>query len=227
MANGNIKGITIEIDGNTTGLEKSLKDVNSESKKIQNELKEVEKALKLDPSNVDLVNQKMDLLADAVNASTKKLDGLKAAQAQVEAQFRNGDIGEEQYRAFQRELSNTEASLRNYQTQMQSLHGEQDRLGRNQRDLQTYLNATGKSVDDLSNVLGSRLTTAIKNGTATTDQLEMALNKIGRQAGHSGQDLEEFRTILRNADNGSSLPQINLDLMQIGNTAEEVERDMS
>lgn len=224
--NNGIKGITIAINGDTKGLQDSLKDVNKESKKIQGELNAVERALKLDPGNTALVAQKMDLLADAVTNTSGKLDSLRAAQSQVEAQFANNEIGEEQYRAFTRELSNTEAQLRSYQSQMQTVQSEQQRFADNQRDLQTYLAATGQSVDDLANTLGARLTGAIRDGSASADQLDQALNKIARQAGHTGQNLEEFRSALRNVDSGSNLNDIRTDLMRVGLAADEAEQDV-
>lgn len=224
--NNGIKGITIAINGDTQGLSDSLKDVNKETKKVQSELKDVEKALQLDPSNTALVAQKMDLLADAVSGTSTKLDALRAAQSQVEAQFASGDIGEEQYRAFQRELSNTEAQLRSYQSQMQTVQSEQERFANNQRDLQTYLNATGQSVDDLANTLGARLTGAIRDGSASADQLDQALNRIGRSAGNTGQNLQEFRSTLRNVDAGSNLNEVRQDLERIGQAANVAEQDV-
>ena len=111
MAGSRIKGITIDIDGNTTGLQSSLKDVNSQTSKTSTELRDVNKLLKLDPGNVELVAQKQKLLSNAVQTTSQKLDQLKSAQSQVEAQFKAGDIGEEQYRGFQREVQATEAQL--------------------------------------------------------------------------------------------------------------------
>ena len=111
MAGSRIKGITIDIDGNTTGLQASLKDVNSQTSKTSAELRDVNKLLKLDPGNVELVAPKQKLLSNAVQTTSQKLDQLKSAQSQVESQFKAGDIGEEQYRGFQREVQATEAQL--------------------------------------------------------------------------------------------------------------------
>ena len=86
MAN-NIKGITIEIGGDTTGLDKALKGVNSELTSTQRELKEVDKALKLDPKNTELLEQKQRTLAKAVEATSQKLKTLKEAQAQAAEQL--------------------------------------------------------------------------------------------------------------------------------------------
>lgn len=108
---GNIKGITIEINGSTTGLDKALKDVNSQSVSLQNELKQVDRLLKFNPGNTELIAQKQGLLAQQVQVTTEKLNRLKDAQKQVEDQFSKGEIGADQYRAFQREVIQTEGKL--------------------------------------------------------------------------------------------------------------------
>ena len=111
MAASTIKGITIEIGGDTTKLDKALSGVNKQSRDLQKELKEVEKGLKLDPKNTELLAQKQTLLKEAVAATSEKLDVLKSAEAQVQKQFENGEVSEEQYRALQREIIKTEADL--------------------------------------------------------------------------------------------------------------------
>lgn len=110
MAKG-IKGITVEINGNTAPLDKALKSVNSTAKSLQSELKLVEKGLKLDPNNITLTAQKSQLLKEEIAATKEKLDALKKAQSQVKAQFAAGTIDAEQFRAFQRELETTKAKL--------------------------------------------------------------------------------------------------------------------
>lgn len=111
MAN-NIKGITIEIGGDTTKLQNALKGVNGDLKSTKNELKEVEKGLKLDPKNTELLAQKQQLLTKAVGETKDKLDVLKTAETQVEQQFKNGEASEEQYRAIKREVIATERLMR-------------------------------------------------------------------------------------------------------------------
>ena len=108
-----IKGITIEIGGNTTELSKSLKGVNSQIKNTQAQLKDVEKLLKLDPKNTDLLRQKQKLLADAVNETKDKLKQLKEAQAQMDAS--GVDKNSAQYQALQREIIATEQALKQAQ----------------------------------------------------------------------------------------------------------------
>ena len=82
MAN-RIKGITVEIGGDTTGLDKALKSVNSSIKTTQSSLKDVNRLLKLDPKNTELLSQKQKLLKDAIGATKEKLDSLKQAQEQA------------------------------------------------------------------------------------------------------------------------------------------------
>ena len=83
-----IKGITIEIGGDTTGLDKALSGTNKEIRNTQSQLKDVERLLKLDPSNTELLKQKQKLLADAVGETKDKLNALKDAERQVEEQFK-------------------------------------------------------------------------------------------------------------------------------------------
>ena len=79
MAGSRIKGITVEIGDDTTGLDKALKGVNSTIRTTQTTLKEVNKLLKLDHANTTLVTQKQKLLKDAISATKDKLEALKTA----------------------------------------------------------------------------------------------------------------------------------------------------
>ncbi|EDS77368.1 putative phage tail tape measure protein, family, core region domain protein [Clostridium botulinum C str. Eklund] len=116
MAN-NIKGITVEIGGNTGPLDRALKDVNKTSRSLQSELREVNRQLKLDPTNTTLLTQRQRLLAESVANTRNKLETLKEAEQQAQVQFREGRISEEQYRALQREVIRTEQQLRGLESQ--------------------------------------------------------------------------------------------------------------
>ena len=110
---GKIKGITLEIGGETTGLKKALSNVNKETNSIQKELKEVEKALKLDPKNTELLAQKQKLLSDNVAITEKKLKSLKDAKAKADKEMAEGtEYNEKQYRELQREIVLTENKLK-------------------------------------------------------------------------------------------------------------------
>lgn len=112
-----IKGITVEIGGDTTGLDKALKSVNSSIKTTQSSLKDVSKLLKLDPTNTELLTQKQKLLKDAIGSTKEKLDALKLAQEQAKAQLESGDLGQDKYDALQREIIETEQELKRLQEQ--------------------------------------------------------------------------------------------------------------
>lgn len=103
-----IKGITIEIGGDTTGLDKALSGTNKEIRNTQSQLKDVERLLKLDPSNTELLRQKQKLLGDAVKETSDKLETLKTAEKQAQAQFKEGKISEQQYEALKREIIATD-----------------------------------------------------------------------------------------------------------------------
>lgn len=116
MAN-RIKGITVEIGGDTTKLQTALKGVNGQIKSTQQQLKDVDKLLKLDPGNTELLAQKHKLLAEAVGETKEKLATLKTAAEQAGTALANGEISQEQYDALQREIIETEQDLKNLETQ--------------------------------------------------------------------------------------------------------------
>lgn len=223
MANNRIKGITIELNGDTTGLTDALKDVNKESGKVTSELKEVERALKFDPGNAELISQKQQLLAEQIQNTSQKLDVLRTAQSQVEAQFRNGEIGAEQYRTFQRELATTEAQMQQYNAQMANTANEQDRLARTTRELSSFFEATGTDVNQFADLLGTRLTSAIRDGSATTDQMNRALRFMGQHALGAGADIDQMRQALRRAAEGANLDTVRQDLARITQEANQAE----
>ena len=123
-----IKGITVEIGGDTTGLNKALSGVNKEIKSTQSQLKDVERLLKMDPGNTELLRQKYELLNKSVGETEKKLDSLKDAEKQVQAQFERGDIGEDQYNALKREIIETESSLGKMKAEAKSAKSELDKI---------------------------------------------------------------------------------------------------
>ena len=117
MAASRIKGITVEIGGDTTKLQTALKGVNSEIKNTQSQLKDVEKLLKLDPGNTELLAQKHKLLGEAVSETKEKLTTLKTAAEQANQALANGDISKEQYDALQRQIIETENELKKLEEQ--------------------------------------------------------------------------------------------------------------
>ncbi|WP_242069228.1 hypothetical protein [Bacillus wiedmannii] len=222
---GRIKGITVEIGGDTVGLQNALKDVNKRSNDLTKELKDVERLLKFNPGNMEALAQKQKLLTQSIENTTKKLDQLKSAQQQVEAQFARGDIGEEQYRAFRREIEFTEGSLNGLKGKLAGLKAEQDNVASSTRQLGTLFSATGKSVDDFAGALGNRLVNAIKSGTATSKQLDQAIELIGREALGAEADIEKLQRALRSVDDGNSIQNVRNDLRDLSREAERATKE--
>ena len=189
---GKIKGITIEIGGDTTGLDKALKGTNAEIKRTQNELKDVNKALKLDPSNTELLEQKQRALADAVNATSEKLDMLKTAQEQAAEQLAKGEIGQEQYDALTREIVKTEAELKkatkeadNFSVGLEKAKNALNKVG---SAAQTAADKTKKLSTAATGLLGAVGGLALKTA-ATADEL----NTLSKQTGISTDDLQKMQ----------------------------------
>ena len=202
MAN-RIKGITIELNGDATGLQDALAGVNSSLRNTRSALSDVTKLLKLDPKNTALVEQKQKLLADAVEQTREKLDALESAQEQVQQAFDKGELGEDKYLAFQRELEATRGQLGKYETDLASLETEQERLGSNTQRLEKLFAATGQSVNDYADVLGSRLTSAIKGGYASADQLQSAFDKVAKSAANSKEELQALVEAVDDVDSAA------------------------
>ena len=123
MAN-NIKGLTVEISGDSTKLTEALKPIDSAAKKSAAELKEINRGLKFDPSNTTLLAQKQKVLAEAIGTSKEKLKLLQEAEKSAQEQFARGDIGEEQMRALQREVIAAGNDLKKLESQYASLGSE-------------------------------------------------------------------------------------------------------
>ena len=179
MASGKIKGITIEIGGDTTKLGKAIENSEKQSRSLQGELKQIDKLLKFDPGNTELLAQKQEVLGKVIGETSDKLDTLRKAQSQVEKQFADGDIGEDQYRAFQREIVATEKKLNDYQKEL-----EQSEKGLEEMDEAT------EKVEKSSGSLGSTLANVAIGGVKA---LATAVTAIGGALVGSAESTREYR----------------------------------
>lgn len=175
MAKSSIKGITIKIGGDTTGLDKALKETNKKSRELESELKAVDKALKLDPNNVTLVKQKQDLLKDSIKETKSKLDVLKEAQSQVTAQYKKGEIDAGQYRAFQRELETTKSKLSSLKDEKKNVNA----IGTAFKEAKDKVEPVIKKVEKVGSAIGGATSKAVKF-TATLGKIDTAM--IGKAA---------------------------------------------
>lgn len=196
---GNIKGITVEIGGNTTALNDALKGVNKQAKDLQKELGFVEKALKIDPKNVELLTQKQDLLKESVSNTAEKLDVLKKAQQKLDDEMSKGlEVDAEQYRQLQRQIVFTEEKLEGLTNEVKnfgSVGAQQiSAVGNELQDVGGKFEAVGKNLTVISAGAGALLTGA----TAQASELEGALNKYIASTGQSVEKTEEFEGVIKN-----------------------------
>lgn len=192
MANSKIKGITIELGGDTTKLDKALSNSEKQSKNLQGELKGINTLLKFDPSSIELITQKQQVLSEAIEATKGKLKTLEQAQVQVQQQFEKGDITAEQYRSFQREIVSTQKKLSDLENQ--------------QSQLNSVLNQAESAYSSLTNKISSQeseLTSLKKEYTNivlefgdTSDEAQKLAKEITDLSG----ELNDSKTRLNNAE---------------------------
>lgn len=180
-----IRGITIEIGGNTTKLSQSLKQANSTIADTQKQLKDVNKLLKLDPGNITLLNQKHELLGKSISAANTKLEEEKKLYAQLKAE---GDTGKnrEQMQALERDIISTTEELKNLNKQYGNALTPA---------LQSVSNATGKMSEQTRG-----LSTAAAAGAAGLVGMTIAagktaddINTIAKQTGFSTEELQKMK----------------------------------
>lgn len=222
MAGDRIKGITVEIGGDTTKLSDALKDVSKTSGQLQRELSDVNKLLKFDPNNAELVAQKVKLMADQIQNAEKKLNQLKDAQSQVQAQFDSGDLGIDEYRAFQRELQDTESYLRNMKNGLQDLEKEQSNIKSSTKELDKLFEVTGTTLEQFSDVIGDRMVRSIQQGTASSKDLKRAFDRIAQSSVGASADVNEIRQSLQRLESGeNSIRQVRRELQRMGDDAND------
>lgn len=130
MAKSKIAGLTVEIGGNTTKLGKALSGVDSKARATSSELREVNNALKKAPESVELWSQKQKLLTEAIENSREKLAKLEEVQKDIQRQYDNGDIGEDAYRAYQREVEKTKGELEGFEKQLEKTNEDMKEAGK-------------------------------------------------------------------------------------------------
>ena len=189
---GRIKGITVEIGGDTTGLEKALRSVNTTIRNTQSQLKDVNRLLKLDPSNTELLSQKQRALKDAIGATTDKLETLKQAQAQAKQQLENGDLGQDKYDALQREIIETEQELRRLQEEAASTSvalSKIDQAGKKMEAFGDSVTHAGQSIMPASMAVAGLGAAAVK----TAADFDAGMSKVAAISGATGEDLDALR----------------------------------
>ena len=198
---GNIKGITIEFRGDTTKLDKALRQVNNETKSIDKELRAVNKSLKFNPTSVELWKQKQELLTKKVSETSDKLNLLREAQAKLDDDPAV-DKESAEYRELQREIIETESKLKHFE-------GELKKIGN--ANLQA-LGAQFQQVGDKMVGVGKGMTKYVTGpilaiGAASVkafNEVQDGLNIVAQKTGASGQELAGMQEIVQ--DLATSLP---------------------
>ena len=199
-----VKGITIEIDGDTKGLSQSLKGVNKDIKSTQTQLKDVEKLLKLDPNNVTLLGQKMELLGKEIGQTKDKLAQLKSVQDQMNEGLKNGTVTQEQYDAWQREIIATEQELKNLETELKNVPTASQAMINQVTDQMDKLGSKISSVGDSIAGIGDTMTktataTIVGAGVASVkawQEVDEAMDTVIIKTGATGEALEDMESIV-------------------------------
>ena len=198
MAGNRIKGITVEIGGDVTGLDKALKTVNKTIKDTQSQLKDVERLLKLDPGNTELLAQKQKLLKDAVSATKDKLQDLKKAQEQAQKQLASGELGQDKYDALQREIIETEQELEKLEKQASQSSVALNKIAAAGSTLQEI----GGKVKEVGQGLTTHVTAPIMAigaaSIAAFTEVDSAIDGMITKTGAAGTELENMQQAVEN-----------------------------
>lgn len=190
---GTIKGIIVEIGGDTSGLQKALKNVNSATSSLTKELKGVNSLLKLDPTNTELVTQKQKILAQNIEETSEKLKLLKETQQKADEAIKNGtEIADENYRNLQREIINTENKLKNLKVEASNW----TTAGRAIEEYGTKIQNLGNKIDSLGNKLTAGLTVPILTagvvGVNSAAKQEAAIQQVENIYGDASDTIKNF-----------------------------------
>ena len=193
MAMSDIKGITIEIDGDTTKLGKALQGIQKDITGCAKELKEIDKLLKFDPSNTTLLQQKQQALGREIESTKTKLNTLKEAQRQMDAS--DVDKNSKAYEGLQREIAATEQNLRSLiQEQAKLKFDNIERLGQSLQSVGSKMESVGKSLTaTVTAPLVGIGTAAVKTGMDFDEQM----SKVAAISGATGDDFEALRAKAR------------------------------
>lgn len=196
MASTKVRGITIELGADTTGLRKALTSVNSEIGKTQKELKDVERLLKLDPKNTELLEQKQRILGDRIGETKTKLEALKEAQKQVGVELSKTGQGQEQYDALTREIVACENELKNLEREASSSYQALMKVG----EAGDKISAAGDKISGVGQKLMPLSAAAAGIGAGiikTTADFDASMSKVAAVSGAAGEDFDSLRNKAR------------------------------
>lgn len=188
---GNIKGITIEFNGDTTKLDRAIKDINKNTSSIDRELRKVNAGLKFNPTNVDLWRQKQTLLTQKIGDTEKKLALLKQQQKNMDAS--GVDKNSKEYRELQREIITTESKLKNFKGQLNKIGSPKLKAASEQfKQWGNNLKSAGEKLAPISAAAGA-VTAAIGAMTVKAGKNADELNTLSKQYHISTKDLQLYK----------------------------------
>lgn len=222
-----IKGIVVEIGGDTTGLSKALSGVNREIGSTQNQLRDVERLLKLDPTNTQLLEQKQRLLASAISQTKEKLDTLKTAEKQVQEQFERGEVSREQYEALQREIAATAQELERFEQKAKDGTSALEKMGSAAQTVSDKAGGVQKAFAPVTKAIGVLGTAAIATVPAT-EELRSDLSKLDQAARDNAVGAETARKAWEAfavaSDETDSAVEATANLLQAGFTESNLQK---
>ena len=192
MASTKVRGITIELGADASGLEKALGKINSEIGQTQKELKDVERLLKLDPKNTELLEQKQRLLGERIGETKTKLDALKKAQEEVGSELEKTGKGQEQYDALTREIASCTIELGKLEERASKSHQALEKIsaaGDKLKDVGGKIEGVGNSLKYVSAAAAGALTGIVK----TTADFDSGMSKVAAVSGAAGSDFDALR----------------------------------
>lgn len=200
MGVSRIKGITVEIGGDTTKLQTALKGVNTEIKNTQSQLKDVEKLLKLDPGNTELLSQKYRTLQQEIQATKEKLNTLKEASKQADQALKDGTISQEQYDALQREIAETEQSLKSLEQEYKNFGSVQAQqvaaAGEKMKEFGGKVEDAGKS---LTTHVTLPLAAVGAAGAASFAEVDKTMQLTNKTMGNTAEEAELLNKAMKEA----------------------------
>lgn len=222
MTNKKIAGLTVEIGGDTTKLGKALSGVDSKARATSSELREVNNALKKAPESVELWNQKQKLLTEAIENSREKLAKLEEVQKDIQRQYDNGDIGEDAYRAYQREVEKTKGELEGFEKQLEKTNEDMKEAGKQADETGDSLEAAGDKAEESGGKFPGMAAAAVAAAAVITkaasecyeawQEVDEGYDTIVTKTGATGAALEDLQTVANKVF--TSLP---VEMSDVGN----------
>ena len=209
---GNIKGITIELNGDTTKLDKALRSVNRETQTLQRQLSDVEKALKMDPGNADLVKQKERLLGEEIDSTKRKLEMLRQADEQVSQDMENGvEDAAEKHDELQRQIATTEAKEKMLQRKLDKLKevpSKVEKIAQSMEETGTKIKDAGDKMKSFGKSYSMYVTTPLSAagtvGVKKFAEVDKTMQLTNATMGNSAEQTELLSQAMKDAASNST-----------------------